>query len=382
MEAVQAQVWDDMANLTYKNCKIIGIASTVPDTKRKTADFDDLIGMDNVEKIIKNVGIKEGYIASEKMTASDLCFDAANKLIDELNISRTSIDALLFVSQTPDYVAPSTACLLQHRLNLSDECLAYDINLACSGYVYGISAGMSYLQSNNISRVLVLCGDTVSKHCSPEDKTLAVLSTDGGSATLIDKVENCEDANFKLKTIGKNFDSLIVPYGGYRNRVGDIERTEREPGVIRSDYDGYMDGAAVFKFSITEVPKLIKDFYNDFETDISSIDRYFFHQANLFIINNISKRIKAPKEATPISIDRYGNTGAATIPITICDEYAKQKKAYITNKILICGFGIGLSLGVGVINLENTLILPIHKSSDSFQDNVSSLHDTTSSLVD
>ena len=149
---------------------------------------------------------------------------------------------------------------------------------------------------NDISRVLVLCGDTVSKHCSPEDKTLAVLSTDGGSATLIDKVENCEDANFKLKTIGlKIFDSLIVPYGGYRNRVGDIERTEREPGVIRSDYDGYMDGAAVFKFSITEVPKLIKDFYNDFEMDISSIDRYFFHQANLFIINNISKRIKAPK---------------------------------------------------------------------------------------
>ena len=135
------------------------------------------------------MGIKEGYIASEKMTASDLCFDAANKLIDELNISRTSIDALLFVSQTPDYVAPSTACLLQHRLNLSDECLAYDINLACSGYVYGISAGMSYLQSNDISRVLVLCGN-VSKHCSPKDK-LAVLSTDGGSTTLIDKVENC-----------------------------------------------------------------------------------------------------------------------------------------------------------------------------------------------
>ena len=242
-----------------------------------------MIGEDNVKKIIKNVGIKEGYIASEKMTASDLCFDAANNLLNELNISRESIDVLLFVSQTPDYIAPSTACLLQHRLGLSDECLAYDINLACSGYVYGISAGMSYLQTDEISRVLVLSGDTVSKHCSPEDKTLAVLSTDGGSATLIDKEDGCANSKFKLKTIGKDFNSLIVPYGGYRNRNGNRDRVEREPGVKRGDHDGYMDGAAVFKFSITEVPKLVKDFYSDFAIDQSYIKKYFFHQANILL---------------------------------------------------------------------------------------------------
>lgn len=370
-----------MANLVYKNCKVVGIASSVPNNKRKTEEFNSLIGEDNVKKIIKNVGIKEGYIASDTMTASDLCLDAAEKLIHELNIPKDSIDVLLFVSQTPDYIAPSTACLLQHRLGLSEECIAYDINLACSGYVYGLSAGMSYLQASNISRVLVLAGDTVSKHCSPQDKTLAVLSTDGGSATIIDKVEGCEDSNFKLKTIGKNYNSLIVPYGGYRNRVGDTKRTEREPGVIRSDYDGYMDGAAVFKFSITEVPKLIKDFYRDFKIESNTIDKFFFHQANIFIINNIAKRVKASSEKTPISIDRYGNTGAATIPITICDEYSDSKKFFVNDKILICGFGIGLSLGVGIIDLQETLILPITKTANFYEDNTSTLHETTSSLV-
>ena len=134
-----------MANLEYSHCRIAGISVSVPERVRRSEEFTDFIGEEGVDKFIKTVGIVQGHICDEQMTCSDLCADAAERLMTDLDIDRQSIDALLFVSQTPDYIAPSTACVLQHRLGLSEECLAYDINLACSGYVYGVSAAMSYL---------------------------------------------------------------------------------------------------------------------------------------------------------------------------------------------------------------------------------------------
>lgn len=366
-----------MATVRYEKCEVTAIATAVPPILRKTADFTDWIGEENVAKIEKNVGIREGYISPENMTTSDLCFAAAERIFQGAEIDRSSIDALIFVSQTPDYVAPSTACLLQHRLGLSSDCMAYDINLACSGYVYGLSAAMSYLGENGLKRVLLLAGDTVSKHCSPKDKTLSILSTDAGSATLVEYSSEASSSGFLLRTIGEGYRKLIVPYGGYRHREGSFERTEREQDVFRNDYDGYMDGAEVFKFSITQVPKLIKDHISEFECE--EYDAFILHQANKFILSNITKRIKAAPDLVPISIDRYGNTGAATIPLTICDAFAGNKKDL--SKVLICGFGIGLSLGAGTINLSNAQIFPIFQSREVFEDNIDDLHKTTSSLI-
>ena len=371
-----------MANLEFSNFKIKSIATSVPQDIRTTDSLASIYGADLIEKIKKNVGVKQGHLADSNTTTSDLCEHAANTIINNLNIDRNSIDVLLFVSQTPDYIAPSTACVLQHRLSLSNDCLSYDINLACSAFVYGLSAVLSYLQQPNINRVLLLCGDTVSKHCSPSDRQLALLSYDAGSAILIDKDSSSQkQALFTLKTIGSGYRNLIVPYGGYRHRSGNENRYEREPGVVRNDYDGYMNGPEVFKFSISEVPKMIKEFKSFYNITFESVDRHFLHQANIFIIQNISKRIGIDFNNVPISIDRYGNTGAATIPLTICDYYAKNNKATISEKISICGFGIGLSLGVGIFELKETIIFPIAICNQYYDDNIDNLHKETTKMV-
>lgn len=371
-----------MANLTFEHYRIAAVASSVPRHLRTSQDFAGKYGQDVVDKIIKNVGVEQGYVADERTTTSDLCAHAANTIIDELGIARDSIDALLFVSQTPDYVAPSTACVLQMRLGLSVECLAYDINLACSGFVYGLSAALSYLNNGGVKRVLLLCGDTVSKHCSPEDRGLAMLSYDAGTAMLIDKdADGGDQASFKLRTIGEGYRSLIVPYGGYRHRIGSSERTLREPDVSRCDYDGYMNGADVFRFSITEVPKLVKDFKSEFGIDYERIDRHFLHQANVFIMKNIAKRVGIVDAKMPVSIDRYGNTGAATIPLTICDHYAREGDATVSETVSVCGFGIGLSLGVAVLALKDTRVFAVRSCEEFFEDNIDNLHNETRSLV-
>lgn len=367
-----------MACLKHSNCRIAAISSSVPPILRKTEDFIDWLGIETVEKIKKNVGINEGYIAPSDMTTSDLCYDAAIKLMEATSIEPSEIEALIFVSQTPDYIAPSTACLLQYRLGLSDRCLAFDINLACSGYIYGLNAAMSLIGDSKLKKVLLLAGDTVSKHCSPKDKTLTVLSTDAGTATLIEYDENCNDSLFCLHTIGRGFRNLIVPSGGYRHRTGITERVEREPDVFRSDYDGYMNGAEVFKFSITQVPKMIKEFKSFY--NIPEFSAHFLHQANSFIITNIAKRIGAPSETVPISIDRYGNTGAATIPLTICDALSNSRGLDLSES-LICGFGIGLSLGAACVDLCDAIALPITTNYGTFDDELSKLHAETKSFV-
>lgn len=374
--------YSDMANLTFANYRITAIASSVPEQLRTSNDFAEKYGQDVVDKIIKNVGVVQGYVSNEKTTTSDLCEHAANTIINELGIERASIDALLFVSQTPDYVAPSTACVLQGRLGLSVECLAYDINLACSGFVYGISSALSYLNNQGIGRVLLLCGDTVSKHCSPEDRGLVILSYDAGSAILIDKDDTCEDkAYIKLRTIGQGYRSLIVPYGGYRHRIGSSVRTLREPDVFRCDYDGYMNGADVFRFSISEVPKLVKDFKIEFGINYEQLDRHILHQANIFIMKNIAKRVGIAENKMPISMDRYGNTGAATIPLTINDYYAREADATVNERISVCGFGIGLSLGVGVLSLNKTRVFKIRICDCFFDDKIDDLHGESKSFV-
>ena len=371
-----------MANLQYHDFTITALSASVPPKVRRSEDFIDQLGADGVRKFVKNVGIHQSHITDVHMTTSDLCVHAANTIIDGLDIDRDSIDAVIFVSQTPDYIAPATACLIQSRLNLSEDCLAYDINLACSGFVYGVSAALSYISNAGVNRVLLLCGDTVSKHCSPQDKSLTMLSADAGTALLMDKSQNSRSsACFKLKTIGKGYRSLIVPYGGYRHRFGEVHRTYREEGVYRSDYDGYMNGADVFKFSITEVPKLVREFYSQFGITAASYDRCFLHQANLFIMKNIAKRIGINESDLPISIDRYGNTGAATIPLTICDFYSNLGLSEVTENILICGFGIGLSLGVGMMNLENTRVFPVSICKEFFIDSIDNLHNETAPFI-
>ena len=341
-----------MAFLKYNKAKIIGMSACVPKKIMSTSDLSNVIPKEEIDKTIKNIGIKERRYADKNTTAADLCYTAADKLLNDLNIDRDSIDILIFFSQTSDYKIPATAPILQDRLGLSIDTACFDMSLACSGYVYALSTAYSYISQPGINRVLLLDGETFSKIVSPLDKVNVPLYGDAGTATLIEKSEDEIMANFSLHTDGSGYEAVIIPSGGARNPMTkqSLEPTERENGNVRSDVQIYMEGVDVFNFTMKRVPKSIKQILKTSSLSSEDIDYVIFHQANKFMTNFFVKKLKLQKEKVPYCLDRFGNTSSASIPLTIVSEL----KGKISNKrILISGFGAGLSWGNAIIDFKD-----------------------------
>lgn len=371
-----------MAIDMIRNVAIKGIAAAVPPGIKSADEYTEALGEEAIEKFVDVVGIKERHVNDGTIMTSDLCFAAAENIISTYQIDRDEIDALIVVTQTGDYIAPATACLLQHRLGLSDDCLAYDITMGCSGYIYGLYNAASHIQNGFIKKALLLVGDSLSYMVSPEDHGQMMLAGDAGTATLLEYDDQAADLRFMFKTIGSGYRNLIVPYGGYKHKHGSRAQIKREDGIIRSDYDTFMDGVEVFRFSIAETPKLFKQFCEQCGYDINDCDYVILHQANLFIMKNIARRLKIPLEKVPISLDRYGNTSSATVPLTLCDlfgEHGGSEEGH--KKLLLSGFGVGLSLGIAAVDLEPGVCLPIIESDVTFDDQIDGLHKTASDFV-
>lgn len=357
-----------MAADVLQSVRIGGIACCVPDHLVTIDEFESELGSRQLERFKKTTGIDKKYCCREEhiITAGDLCYVAAERLFAELNIDKASIDALILVTQTADYIRPSTACILQYRLGLSENCLAYDINLGCSGYVYGLHAAAAYLQSGSLKRVLLLAGET-DAHVAPMSN---LLFGEAGSATLLEYEEGSDDMEFLLRTQGEGFRYILLKYGGYRHGIGSCVEGAL-PG--RDCFVWPMDGSEVFNFSIRETPRLVKDFFSSFGYSAEDFDLFVFHQANLIILEQIIKRLKLPREKCPISLDCYGNTSSASIPVGICDYFNRlnkeAKKSGIKN-IIVCGYGIGLSLGVASIQIDGNLCLPITTTNQSYEDGI------------
>ena len=355
-----------MAEFVLKEIAVKGIACAVPKDVIETTSFYEKFGKDYVDSFIETTGVKSSHRTPEEQTASDLCYVAAEKLIEQKEIDRSSIGLMIFISQTPDYRLPATACVLHKRLGLEKSCLAFDVNLGCSGFVYGISIIGSMMSSMGIDTALLLNGDTCTKTNSPEDKSECMLFGDAGTATLIKKEEgSC--IRGELMTDGDGFKAIIMPSGAYRNRNGSHERTVWGDGNIRSDYDGYINGTDVFSFTISQVPRMINRMMKGEETTPDDYDALVLHQANQFIHKQIAKKTKFPIEKIPVSIDRFGNTSSASIPLTICDAYGEctedgEDKA----RLLMCGYGIGLSWGVIDTQIDKKDILPIIVTDDYY----------------
>jgi 3-oxoacyl-[acyl-carrier-protein] synthase-3 len=343
---------------------IKGICATVPRSFVETDSYESKFGASTVKKFKKVVGILKRPIALPEQTASDLCFVAANRIIEHLGWDRASIDALVLVTQTPDYFLPASACVLQYRLGLSEECMAFDINLGCSGYVYGMFVASSLINSG-VKRVLLLTGDVLNTKKSDDDKSIAMLFGDAGTATALE-AESYKKMNFLLRTDGSGFKHFIIPSGGSRNPNGSHEIAEWGEGIKRNDFHIYMNGAEVFNFSVDKPVKAHFDFLNKFNLNIVDFDMFVFHQANKFIINGIAQRIDIPSEKVPISIDRFGNTNSATIPLTIADACAGIPDRNI--KILLNGFGVGLSWGVMNTEINTRVCLPIVYTDDYYKE--------------
>lgn len=361
-----------MIQSCFNDIKILGITTAVPKNKEIISEkYNEVFGAEAVAQFSKTTGVIERRVSLEKQTASDLAFVAAQKLIEEKNIDKDEIGVCVFVTQTPDYNIPATACVLHKRLGLPKDCIAFDINLGCSGYVFGLQVVSSLLETTNCKLGLLLVGDTSNKRgiqgagIGPKDSSAIMLFGEGGSATVLEKKDNCPKIITAYRTDGEGFKAIITPAGRARNCRSSFERVKWADGNERSDYDLYMNGVDIFSFSITEVPQLIKEFVESNNMENESFDCYAFHQANLYILKQVIKRAKIAKDKMHISMDRYGNTSVTSIPLTLCDKYGKENES-IERKIFSCGFGIGLSWGIATFTVNQADILPIIETDDYY----------------
>lgn len=334
-----------MAFLSFPNLRIAGISACVPkkiDDNRTT----NLISDSERENLIRSIGIIQKRIAPDGVCASDLCYEAAKKLIDELNWNKEDIQALIFVSQTPDYILPATACILQDKLGLSNECISLDISLGCSGWVYGMSSIASLLGKDNISKALLLCGDLATRTNSPKNKSDFPLFGDAGTCTALEYIEGEEGIKFHLATDGSGKDAIIIPDGGYRNPVSQesLKYIDYGNGEVRTRLHALMDGMSVFSFAITKAPKSVKLLCEKYHINLDSIDCFTFHQANKLITDKIRKKLKIDESKCPNSMEFFGNTSCATIPLTLVTQRKQQLMSQKLNHIG-CAFGVGLSWG-------------------------------------
>lgn len=344
-----------MATIRYNGVGITAMSACVPRNVVHNRDLEYLIPKDEIEKTIQSIGIEERRIADPDVCASDLCFKAAQQLMEDNAIDPQSIDALIFVSQTSDFHQPATACILQHKLGLSKDTLAFDINLACSGYVYGLSASYAYASLQGINRVLLLVGETMSKIVSKYDKVNTPLFGDAGTATLIEKGEFGETV-FSLHTDGSGAEVMMIPDGGFRNptNLNSLVEEVDGNGDRRNRLQFRMDGMDVFNFGMREEPRDIKKLLSEANIEMGDVDLLIYHQANKFMTDFFTSRLHFDKNKTPYSILKFGNTSSASIPLTIVTEL---KENYPNRKnVVLSGFGAGLSWGSVLLNLAQCRI--------------------------
>ncbi|MGN6602883.1 MAG: ketoacyl-ACP synthase III [Ginsengibacter sp.] len=343
-----------MAFLSISNVLIQGISACVPKQRNilNASSSDDA----DLQKLIKTTGIHERRLTSENICTSDLCLRAAEKLIEELRWKKDEIEVLIFVTQTPDYILPATSALLQYKLGLSTNCLTLDISLGCSGYVYGLVTIAGLISGGTIKKGLLLVGDTISKTCSPDDKSTFPLFGDAGTATALSYNTLAAPIFANLCSDGHGFESIIIKEGGYRNQFNSnsLKLENIEKGISRNNCQLVMNGMDVFSFGISKAPEVVNNLINEFHLNKDSVDYFIFHQANLFMNEKIRKKLSIPPEKVPYSLEKFGNTSCATIPLTI----NTQLKEEITTRELImilCGFGVGLSWGAVYIKTNNLI---------------------------
>jgi 3-oxoacyl-[acyl-carrier-protein] synthase III len=310
----------------------------------------------SVDKIANKTGIYSRPIAGENQFSSDLGIIAAQKLFTEDRINPFEIDYLLFCTQSPDYFLPTTACIIQDKLGLSKYAGALDFNLGCSGYVFGLSLAKGLIVSNQAKKVLLITAETYSKFIHELDRSNKTLFGDGATASIIsataDSNLSASIKDFVFYTDGSGFDKLIVKNGGMKGSSLTAEDIFDEDGqFIRNDSNLYMDGKSIFEFTSFVVPSLIDKILTKNGLTNNDIDLFIFHQANEFMLQTVRKRCKIPEEKFFIFIKNCGNTVSSTIPIAL-KEAQIQGKVTKGNKVLIAGFGVGLSAGVSILEFK------------------------------
>lgn len=336
-----------------KGVHIDGIVACVPERKvENESSLRELYG-DEAKLIIQSTGIQTRYLANPGTTANDLCIACAREVLQGTKTKPEEIGGVVFVTFTPDRLMPFNAAQVQEQLGLSKEIPAFDINLACSGYPYGLYVASMFAKASG-KKVLLLDGDIHSAHMSAHDKATWPVLADAGTATLLSVDESESEWKFTFYTDGSGKDVLTIPAGGSESPLTeeDLEYKEEADGSKRRNIDIYMDGFAVFKFVAMDISKWLSRFLNEINESAETIDFFVPHQANMYMIKKLGKKLKFTWEKTWQSGDAVGNSASATVPVTIAREATKMLISGRDNKILISGFGAGLSASVGLITLN------------------------------
>mgnify|MGYP001810564650 CR=1 FL=1 len=343
-----------MAVFTIPHIKLSGIAGCVPQQTQDNKDIE-ILPPNERELFINTVGIRYRKVVPDGVTASDLCYAAAEKLLTDLNWSRDEIKILVFITQTPDYLIPNTSSILQDKLKLPKSCLAFDVNLGCSGYVYGLSIIGGLLQNMPGTKALLLVGDISTRTISMQDKSTAPLFSDAGTATALE-YSTMGQIHFNLQTDGKEYDDIIIRDGAFRNPVSlqSFELKTHEGGIKRTDLSMKLDGIKIFNFALREVAPNINTLLSEKAIDKSSIDYFIFHQANKLMLESVRKKLQLEPDKVPFSLYQYGNTSSASIPLTMLVNLRSQLQSQPL-KLLLSGFGVGLSWGSAYLETENII---------------------------
>lgn len=344
-----------MAFLETKHVAFRGISACVPKHIERNIDAYQKWG--DYTKVRNIIGIDQRHVGGKDICTSDLFYGAAEKLISELGWNKEDIQAIVCVTQTPDFIQPPVACILQNRLGLSQDCFATDVPHGCSGWVYGLSILTSLMQTSFIKKGLLFSGDTASKVASPDDKTTLPLFGDAGTCTALEYTDEESPIKFALNTDGSGWDRIIIKDGGYRNPINEksLEKVDYGDGIVRNNTHIVMDGMSVFSFAISKAPKQIKDLIEKFEINREEIDYYCLHQANLFMDEKIRRKMKLDEDKVLYCIEEFGNTSSGSIPLTLVSR-AKEDLRSKHMKLIGSGFGVGLSWAATYFETENLVI--------------------------
>ena len=302
----------------------------------------------SVEKVAQKVGVNSRHVAAEDETAGDMAEKAARKLFAEYNVNPKDIDFLMLCTQSPDYFLPSTACILQDRLGIPTSAGAFDYNLGCSGCIYGMAMAKGLIAAGIAKNVLLLTAETYNKYLHPSDKSNRSIFGDGAAACLISTEGFAEIGEFVLGTDGSGADHLIVKTGAARHKAATGLSIEDDEGHVWHDDYLYMNGGAIFNFTLDAVPAMMAQILEKNGMQKDDVDYYVFHQANKFMLNTIRKVCVLPKDKFYVNLAETGNTVSSTVLIGLKDCLEKDT-IKPGDKVMVTGFGVGLSWGGTVL---------------------------------
>jgi 3-oxoacyl-[acyl-carrier-protein] synthase-3 len=343
----------------FECCSIAGICATVPADSLALEGLQTQWDPKALANVIRMTGITRLRVAPPTMTASDLCLESAQRLLQELLLAPSDIDGIVFISQTPDYPTPATSAVLQDKLGLKQDVVNFDINQGCSGYIYALLQAEMLIHCGLCRTVLLCAGDTSTRFVGARDRSTRVVFGDAGSATIVTAGKNVDC--FHLKTDGRGFNEIIVSAGAFRLRPSaeTAREVECEDGNFRSAEQMFMNGKGVTNFAMREVPTIIETVLADSGMNKSEIGLFGLHQANRFMLDYLARKLGVTPEAMPFACGEIGNTSVASIPVMLALEAMKLREQNRLNKVVLCGFGVGLSWAAMTTTLTETNIMPL-----------------------